>query len=272
MLEEIQQCLNAGNLKKAAEIIKSALYAGKDLGGMHVTFAHILLLSADWGEINALLPQGTNFFQTSGWLASLGTNRPVNSEYKPIPWFTYPSIEFIESILQKDWLVFEWGSGNSTLWWAERVKNIISVEDNEAWFWEVKRQLPKNAEIYLKSGKEYVESILRYPDHEFDVIIVDGSARNEATTHCISKLKTSGIIIFDNADSKEFDPAQVALYESGFFRIDFWGLIPSYLYKNCTSIYFRDPHILKNRELPSRHQSSIGLSCFQAIERLQNKG
>ncbi|MCZ6675441.1 MAG: hypothetical protein O7C75_21140 [Verrucomicrobia bacterium] len=80
------------------------------------------------------------------------------------------------------------------------------------------------------------------------------------------QLKDRGIIVFDNSDVKSHQAAQEHLKKEGFYRIDFWGLIPSYLYKNCTSIYFKDPCILKPGTLPHEHNSSVGLSCSQALE------
>jgi len=181
MKTEIQQFLNEGKIKEAAAYIKEALKNGANLENMNVNLAHILLLAGEWSEITALLPKGTNFFHTSGWLNSLGCNRPINEENKPIPWFTYPAIEFLDDIVDKNWKVFEWGSGNSTLWWASKVKKIIAIEDNQEWFMEVKNQLPQNSEIFYRTHNEYFDSILMYPDCSFDAIVIDGSYRNEAS-------------------------------------------------------------------------------------------
>ncbi|MBC6472486.1 MAG: tetratricopeptide repeat protein [Hormoscilla sp. GM102CHS1] len=39
--------------------------------------------------------------------------------------------------------------------------------------------------------------------------------------------------------------------------LDFYGLIPSYTYKNCTSIFFGDEKFLKRGCLPSEKQSCL---------------
>ena len=271
MKNEIRQFLDEGRIKEAAAFIKEAIKNGANLEGLNVNLAHILLLAGEWEEITALLPKNTNFFHTSGWLNSLRCNRPISEDNKPIPWFTYPAIDFLDDIVQKNWLVFEWGSGNSTLWWASKVEKVIAIEDNQEWFMEVKNKLPQNSEIFNRTGSEYYDSILKYPDYSFDAIIIDGSYRTEAATKCTSKIKDQGIIIFDNSDAMEHELAQSFLKNQGFYRIDFWGLIPSYLYKNCTSIYFKDAAILKQKNIPTSHISSVGISCQQSIDRITGK-
>ncbi|QNH55640.1 MAG: hypothetical protein H2674_14390, partial [Limnospira indica BM01] len=87
-------------------------------------------MSVDWSEVSKNLPSGINYLESSGWLKSLATGVPINFDSQPIPWYTYPAIEFIENKISSDFKVFEYGSGQSTLWWAERVLKVISVESD----------------------------------------------------------------------------------------------------------------------------------------------
>jgi tetratricopeptide (TPR) repeat protein len=53
--------------------------------------------------------------------------------------------------------------------------------------------------------------------------------------------------------------------------LDFWGLIPSHIYKNCTSILLKNSGILQSLSgLPSEHRSSVGISCGQATDALES--
>jgi glycosyltransferase involved in cell wall biosynthesis len=269
MKKEIQHFLDEGKIKEAAAFIKNAIKSGVSLESMNINLAHLLVIAGEWEEITTLLPKETNFFHTSGWLNSIKYNRPISGDNKPIPWFTYPAIDFLDGIVKNNWSIFEWGSGNSTLWWASKAEKVISIEDNQTWFMEVKNKLPQNSEIFFKTGNEYFDSILMYPDCSFDAIIIDGSHRNEATVNCVRKIKDQGIIVFDNSDAMAHEPAQRYLISRGFYRIDFWGLIPSYLYKNCTSVYFNDAGILKQKQSPTVHRSSVGISCQQSIDRIR---
>jgi SAM-dependent methyltransferase len=229
-----------------------------------IPLAHSLILANDWQEISRNLPPGINYLQTSGWLNSLYSGKPINQEAKPIPWYTYPAIEFIENKIDSDFRIFEYGSGNSSLWWSERVTQVISIESDANWFGYIKENMPSNVELYLiEDDLKYASAINQYEDHSFDVIIVDGSNRNQCAEFAISKVKNQGFIIFDNTDDHRHAPGVEKLQASGFIRIDFYGMIPSYLYKNCTSIFFKDVNLLSRGGLPSEKRSCLGRSCFQ---------
>lgn len=81
-------------------------------------------------------------------------------------------------------------------------------------------------------------------------------------------LSEKGLIIVDNSDRREFIDGLLYLEDAGFYRLDFWGLIPSYTYKNCTSIFLKDPGILRSRTLPPDHVPSTGYSCAQAQQKI----
>jgi hypothetical protein len=267
MIQFIDQLIAAGEYQAASILINKAITQQVNLGGRHITYANALLLNSDWSSLTSIMPQDTNFFLTSGWLNSLRHQRPVNKDNQPIPWLTYPAIDYIDTVIKSDWRIFEWGSGNSTLWWAAKTTSVVAVEDNSEWFNEIKSQMPSNVSLKNITEKSaYVDEILAYEDNSFDVIVIDGSHRNECARAAIPKLKHTGMLIFDNSDGAEYDESMIFLNSNGFFRNDFWGLIPSYLYKNCTSIFYRENSLLKDLPPPSRHVSSVGISCFQAME------
>src|SRR5262245_16177519 len=58
-----------------------------------------------------------------------------------VPWFSYSAIDFLEGFLKPNMAVFEYGSGGSTVFFARRVKSVLSVEDNSQWFEWVSRRL-----------------------------------------------------------------------------------------------------------------------------------
>jgi len=39
----------------------------------------------------------------------------IDADTKPVPWYTYPAIEYIRQLIFTDKAVFEYGSGHSTL-------------------------------------------------------------------------------------------------------------------------------------------------------------
>jgi len=252
---------------EAARLFRAAYDVDRSLvRSSSVTAAHAMLLSCDWATISSLLPHNANWPASSGWLNSIYCGLPINAAGDPIPWYTYPAIEFIENKLRADATVFEWGCGHSTLWWARRAARVCSVERDRQWHARISATLPSNTKLSLAEHQSsYVETICNQDINKFDVIVIDGDFRNECAKVAALYLKPDGFIVFDNSDGREFEPAVCHLNEAGNYRIDFFGIIPSYLYKNCTSVFFRDAAILSRGALPSRTISSVGPSCWQVM-------
>jgi hypothetical protein len=183
---------------------------------------------------------------TQGWFRSFKTKQSVDANGQPLPWCTYPFIDFIENRLNKQMNVFEYGSGNSTRWYAARVGNIKAVENDKSWFEFVKNQLPANASIVYQS----VEDIESYTGEvsksgqKYNIVIVDGRQRVRCVEQAIPNLATDGIIVFDNPERPNYKPAHDLLQQKGFRRIDFWGFAPIAAHRNCTAIFYKDGNCL----------------------------
>src|SRR5262245_48494149 len=68
-----------------------------------------------------------------GWNHSFRSAQAVDRQNNPIPWYTYAAIHFLEPRLQRQLRVFEYGCGNSTLWYSKRVSQVIAVEHDLQW-------------------------------------------------------------------------------------------------------------------------------------------
>ncbi|WRH68325.1 MAG: group 1 glycosyl transferase [Planktothrix sp. GU0601_MAG3] len=251
-LQLANQCFHAQRFTEAANLGRNLLSDYPELVeiGFSIPVAHSLILSLNWYEIAANLPPGINYLLTSGWLNSLYQSKPVTQDNRPIPWYTYPAIEFLEDKVKPDFKVFEFGSGQSTLWWSERVLEVISIENDLNWFQEINSKMPNNVQLFLKENEtEYAEMIKQFPLDYFDVIIVDGVNRNQSLELSLNHIKEAGLIIFDNSDHYEYDESVNRLTSSGYKRIDFWGMFPGYTYKNCTSFFFKKFDILEAQQV-----------------------
>jgi hypothetical protein len=164
----------------------------------------------------------------------------VDKDNNKIPWYTYPAIEYLNNIDFTDKSVFEYGSGNSSIYWAGVSKNVISIEDDEDWHRSVSNSLKKNQDILLKKDKkEYVESILQFTNDNFDLVIIDGKYRIECAKQAVSSIKSDGIIILDNSDRKEEEIAAKYIRENfNCIQVDFHGFGPINNYTWTTSIFF----------------------------------
>jgi hypothetical protein len=148
------------------------------------------------------------------------------------PWMVYEAINFLKKWVKKDMKIYEYGSGSSTLFFSNLAGNVISIEHYEAWYRTVNAYLQnhqiKNVEYHLLepsplnkadgscadpaaykscfpeykgfSFKNYVSSIDRYPDNNFDLVIIDGRSRSSCILHAIRKVKPRGILLVDNAE------------------------------------------------------------------------
>ena len=158
-----------------------------------------------------------------------------------IPWINVESYEIIKDILNKNattkWNIFEYGTGGSTYFFLSNNTNLTSVEHDEEWFKAVKKKNIKSKnweciycakdesfsietmqkELYasLMPGYEgatfykYSSTIDVFPDEYFDLILIDGRARNACLHHAHSKVKKNGYLILDNGDRLRYAPHEL---------------------------------------------------------------
>ncbi|MGP1383596.1 MAG: hypothetical protein ACTS2F_08550 [Thainema sp.] len=158
----------------------------------------------------------------------------VDAQNKPIPWYTYPAIDYLKQLNFSDKKVFEYGSGNSSFFWADRAKEVISIEHNPSWFKSISKHCPNNLNILLLEDKEdYISAIEKHAD--LDVIIIDGLYRKECALKAIAKLKEGGLIILDNSDWHVYT-AQ-ALRDADLIQVDMTGFGPINFYTWTTSLF-----------------------------------
>jgi hypothetical protein len=140
-----------------------------------------------------LLKQVSNFKKLALNYGQWRTIRDWSSVDKsgvPIPWYTYPATEFLSHLDLSSFKVFEYGSGNSTLWWAERSKQVTSVEDDELWYEKIKLLLKsQNVEYCLEKN---LHKYFTMATNDFEVLIVDGKYRRECLNHIVNLKKMGG--------------------------------------------------------------------------------
>ncbi len=76
----------------------------------------------------------SGYLKEIGWINSFNYKMPIDLNSNPLPWVTYGFIDFIEERLNKKMRIFEYGTGNSTIWYADKVQTVTSVEHDKAWF------------------------------------------------------------------------------------------------------------------------------------------
>ncbi len=189
----------------------------------------------------------SGYLRESGWLQSMACGEVVGENGEPIPWLTYPALDFLCERVCHSMAVFEYGSGNSTLWWGERVYKLVSCEHDKEWYAEFFPRVPEKTTYLLrryKGGSEdYAREITHYRKM-FDILVIDGRERVKCAINGLQSLRDSGVILWDNTDRKEYQEGYDYLQASGFRRLDFWGIGPLSTKKWCTSVFYRTRNCL----------------------------
>lgn len=175
-----------------------------------------------------------------------------------VPWWTYDAIDAVTSwFADRDGSpvrVFEYGSGASTLWLARRASEVHSVEHHRGFGEMMATELHQFDHVTLRivepvpserprvaSAKEghqgldfadYVAAIEAVPG-DFDLVVVDGRAREACLAAAQSRLAPGGIVVFDNSRRRRYREAILA---SGMLEQRFSGLTPTLPYPEQTSV------------------------------------
>jgi precorrin-6B methylase 2 len=188
------------------------------------------------------------YLRASGWWKSVGAKRPIDASGAPLPWYSYPFIHFVEQRLRtrrpERLRVFEFGSGNSTLWWAQRADQVVAVEDNRHWHGYVQKNLPANVTYRLAETEAQYIDCLRGNAVRFEVIVVDGSFRERCLDEAPASLADNGVLIVDNSDWDSLVEPLARLERQGFRRLEFYGLGPMNGHPWGTSVLYRDSNVL----------------------------
>ena len=181
----------------------------------------------------------------TGWLNTFKKGNPIDSNFKPIPWFTYSAIDFLDGQLRPDFTLLEFGGGNSTLYFAERMKGVVSFEHDSAWYNKLQLKVPQNVELILTSSESAEEYLSKSKNlmKRFDLVVIDGLFRNECLSSSMNLINNNGIIILDDSERSDYEDGIRVLIDIGFKKLDFTGIAPGIFFKKCTTIFYRDNNV-----------------------------
>lgn len=166
----------------------------------------------------------------------------ADKDGNPIPWYTYPAIEYLSQFDYSDKEIFEYGCGYSSMFWANRAKKVTSIEDNLKWFERWQQEFShQNLEIRWRDEGEIYENAIFEDNKKYDVIVVDGKRRAECAEMAVKGLAEGGVIILDDSDrintSQEYVKAVDTLKKADLIQVDFYGFCPMNNYTKTTSIF-----------------------------------
>jgi len=173
-----------------------------------------------------------------------------------VPWWTYRAIDVVNEWFEPDRpvRVFEYGAGASTLWLAGRATEVHSVEHHAGFATLMRRELAPLRHVTLHvvepqpsaapvvpSAKEgyggldfsdYVRVIEQVPG-DFDLVVVDGRAREACLAAASGRLAAGGIMVFDNTLRRRY---RAGIRRSGLVEERYLGLTPTLPYPDQTSV------------------------------------
>ncbi|MHB1213712.1 MAG: methyltransferase domain-containing protein [Thiobacillus sp.] len=199
------------------------------------------------------------------WFLSLLPGHGPMADHRP--WMNFRVIEWLESYLKPDMRVFEYGSGGSTLFLAERVAQVVSVEHDEGFFEFLAKQLQQEGVSNctytasvpqpMRSGEiprygctsftsdwpalrtmrfeNYVKTIDDYPDKSFDLVTVDGRARPSCALRALPKIKDGGWLLVDNMERSRYAIIRDLLAQHE--CLDFFGVVPYEVRPQRTTVW-----------------------------------
>jgi hypothetical protein len=187
-----------------------------------------------------------SYLSEIGWFNAFENKFPVDEHNNPIPWVTYSFIDFVQDRLKKEHTVFEFGSGNSTFFYAKYAKKVVSVEHDKEWFDKIVQSKPGNSQMIfceLVYDGEYCRIPLTLKE-KFDIIIVDGRDRVNCCKQAIDAVSDAGIIVLDDSEREGYNEGMDFLKSKGYKQLSFSGISPGLFYRKATSIFYRPGNCL----------------------------
>lgn len=120
------------------------------------------------------------------------------------PWLSFGAIVELEHLVNKKMRVLEFGSGGSTLFWANNCESIKSFETNSRWYRKVKEKTKKykNVEVFLANETQILDALKKEPNNYFDIILIDSDPKHDMkllfANASAPKLKIGGWMVIDN--------------------------------------------------------------------------
>lgn len=186
-------------------------------------------------------------------------------KYDYLPAVNFQTIAFMEKIITSESLVFETGTGNSTIWFARRAKRVVALEHRTGWYEQVRRCLEKegtkNVKIYLdpEYAQKSFDDILEEKDNiQYDMVLHDGpnpTAERLSLVKLIPSLvKPGGYLIIDDTDRDVLAPGVGYLDSLGWEKTaisgkDFFGQEKEAIIYRSRSIHVKDIPYLSVRAL-----------------------
>jgi hypothetical protein len=180
-----------------------------------------------------------------------------------LPWWVYDASDRVDQFLESlggQARVFEYGSGASTFWLSRRAAMVDTVEHHPGFaaFMSARCQDLPNVRVHhvpavhaaqappkTPSSRfghkdldftDYVAAIDAVPG-KFDLLVIDGRAREACLAHAAPRVRRGGLVVFDNSDRRRY---RDAVTSSRLSPQTFRGAAPALPYPSQTTLLHKD--------------------------------
>ena len=173
------------------------------------------------------------------------------------PWWTLRAGREVQGFLDATprARALEWGSGASTVWLGSLCESVVSIESDPHWATMVKGSVENHVEILtpaiprrthpsaIRSRRlgfrhldftDYVDAVDQV-EGDFDLIVIDGRAREACLEKALPRLAPGGLILFDNTNRRRYRRALRA-HRDRIVLTRHVGLTPIVLWPTETSV------------------------------------
>ena len=171
-------------------------------------------------------------------IASIMTIIKAKGLHQNKPMLSLPFLDWFESYDFNDFDLVEFGSGNSTNYFAEKVKNIISFETNIDYYNNLKPKLLNNVDYRFIEKINLENEIPDIDINQKTIVFVDCAANRFLLTKNIFKIGFPNILILDNSDI--YKNTCKFIYNKGYSEIPFWGIRLMETEEACTSVFIKN--------------------------------
>jgi predicted O-methyltransferase YrrM len=164
----------------------------------------------------------------------------------PLPWLSWPCIDWLDRYVRPGMRVFEYGGGGSTLYFLARGCEVTTVEGNLTWtvaIGEAARAYRSRLRLrFIDSQNDTPTARRQYADAAldaapWDLILVDGAFRRECVLVARRCIVPGGVIIVDNTDMPEYAEVHPEEVLRDFERRVFRGLGFARVLPTTTEVY-----------------------------------
>jgi hypothetical protein len=171
-------------------------------------------------------------------IASIMTILKAKGLYQNKPSLTMPFLDWFESYDFSSFNLIEFGSGNSTNYFYEKTKNIISFETDINYYNNLQPLLSDDID-YRFIQKYDLEN--KIPDIEINdktIMFIDSASNRFLLIKNIFKIGSPNILILNN--SNDYKNTCKFIYNKGYSEIPFWGLTFMDVQESCTSVFIKN--------------------------------